>query len=476
LIDSFITLREGITCYFDETTFNQIITIGYSVYYIKIISASFFRKTSMKKTFAYLFIIMMPVLLTAQTVLSVKIDGTINPASADFIHNSIKKAENEKAECLVIHLNTPGGLLKSTRIIAGDILESRVPVVVYVSPGGAQAGSAGVFITLAANIAAMAPGTNIGAAHPVNMQGGTDSVLSRKTTNDAAAFIRTIAEKRKRNVQWAEEAVRESVSITEKEALDKNVIDLIADNERELLNMIDGKQTAVASGTKTLHTKNASVRLFEMGTAEKILNIISDPNIAYLLMMLGFFGIMFELFNPGAILPGIVGVISLVLAFYSMQTLPINYAGLALIVFAIVLFLLEIKIMSHGMLATGGIVSLLLGSMMLVRPSSPIELASISYSIIIASAAVTALFFLVVIGAGLKAQRAKPVTGIDGLVGETGETLDPLNLTGTVHVHGEVWNAESVSGTIGRGEKVQVTGIKDLKLFVQHLSKREMLS
>ncbi len=476
MIDSFITLREGITCYFDETTFNQIITIGYSVYYIKIISASFFRKTSMKKTFAYLFIIMMPVLLTAQTVLSVKIDGTINPASADFIHNSIKKAENEKAECLVIHLNTPGGLLKSTRIIAGDILESRVPVVVYVSPGGAQAGSAGVFITLAANIAAMAPGTNIGAAHPVNMQGGTDSVLSRKTTNDAAAFIRTIAEKRKRNVQWAEEAVRESVSITEKEALDKNVIDLIADNERELLNMIDGKQTAVASGTKTLHTKNASVRLFEMGTAEKILNIISDPNIAYLLMMLGFFGIMFELFNPGAILPGIVGVISLVLAFYSMQTLPINYAGLALIVFAIVLFLLEIKIMSHGMLATGGIVSLLLGSMMLVRPSSPIELASISYSIIIASAAVTALFFLVVIGAGLKAQRAKPVTGIDGLVGETGETLDPLNLTGTVHVHGEVWNAESVSGTIGRGEKVQVTGIKDLKLFVQHLSKREMLS
>ncbi len=430
----------------------------------------------MKKIFVYLFIIMMPVLLTAQTVLSVKIDGTINPASADFIHNSIKKAENEKAECLVIHLNTPGGLLKSTRMIVGDILESQVPVVVYVSPGGAQAGSAGVFITLAANIAAMASGTNIGAAHPVNMQGGTDSVMSRKTTNDAAAFIRTIAEKRKRNIQWAEEAVRESVSITEKEALNKKVIDLIAANERELLRMIDGKQTEVASGMKTFHTKNANIKILEMGTAEKILNIISDPNIAYLLMMLGFFGIMFELFNPGAILPGIVGVISLVLAFYSMQTLPINYAGLALIIFAIVLFLLEVKVMSHGMLAIGGIVSLLLGSMMLVRTSSTLELASISYSIIIASAAVTALFFLFVIGAGLKAQRAKPVTGIDGLIGETGETLDRLNLTGTVHVHGEVWNAESVSGMIDRGEKVQVTGIKDLKLFVQQLSKGEMLS
>lgn len=429
----------------------------------------------MKKIFVCLCIIMIPVMVTAQTVLSVKIDGTINPASADFIHNSIIKAENEKAECLIIHLTTPGGLLKSTRMIVGDILASKVPVVVYVSPGGAQAGSAGVFITLAANVAAMAPGTNIGAAHPVSMQGPADSIMSRKTTNDAAAFIRTIAEKRKRNIQWAEEAVRESVSITEKEALDKHVIDFIANNDRELLNQIDEKQIEMASGTKTLHTKNARTELYEMGMPEKILNIISDPNIAYLLMMLGFFGVMFELFNPGAILPGIVGVISLVLAFYSMQTLPINYAGLALIIFAIVLFLLEVKIMSHGMLAIGGVVSLLLGSMMLVRTNLPLESAGISYSIIIASAAVTALFFLVLIGAGLKAQRAKPVTGIDGLIGETGETLGLINVTGTVRVHGEVWNAESVSGAMSQGEKIRVTGIKDLKLFVQHLSKSELL-
>lgn len=422
----------------------------------------------MKEIFAcFLYFILMPVLLSGQTVLSIKIDGTINPASADFIHSSIKKAESEKAACLIIHLNTPGGLLKSTRVIVGDMLEANVPVIVYVSPAGAQAGSAGVFLTLAANVAAMTPGTNIGAAHPVNLLGSADSVMSQKSTNDAAAFIRTIAEKRKRNLQWAEEAVRKSVSITEKEALDKHVIDLIASNGQELLNLLDGKQIEVSSGIKILHTKNAHIQLFEMGTVQKILNIISDPDIAYLLMMLGFFGILFELFNPGAILPGIAGVISLIFAFYSMHTLPINYAGLALIIFGIVLFLLEVKIMSHGMLATGGAISLLLGSVMLVRTDSTLEFARVSYSVIITTTIAAALFFLFVIGVGLKAQRAKPVTGVEGLIGETGKTLVTLDLTGTVHVHGEVWNAESISGTISAGKKVRVTGIKDLKLYVE---------
>lgn len=417
----------------------------------------------------------MPAWLSGQTVVSITINGTINPASADFIHNCIEKAGNEKAECLLIHLNTPGGLLKSTRVIVGDILETTVPVIVYVSPGGAQAGSAGVFITLAAHIAAMASGTNIGAAHPVNLQGSVDTIMSQKATNDAAAFIRAIAEKRKRNFQWAEEAVRKSVSITEKEALDKKVIDLIASSDRELLNMADGKQIELASGTKTLHTRNARIVRIEMGTVEKILNIVSDPNIAYLLMMLGFFGIMFELFNPGAILPGIVGVISLILAFYTMHTLPVNYAGLALIVFAIILFLLEVKIISHGMLAIGGAASLLIGSMMLIRTSSSLEFARISHSVIIASTAVTVLFFLFVIGIGLKAQRAKPVTGVEGLVGQIGETLVTLDPAGTVRVHGEVWNAESVSGVIGRGEKVRVTGLKDLKLYVEAQRQNELL-
>ena len=421
----------------------------------------------MKEILTYFFFFLLPAALKSQTVLSIKIDGTINPASADFIHNAINEAALEKAECLIIHLNTPGGLLKSTRVIVGDILASPVPVVVYVSPGGSQAGSAGVFITEAAHIAAMAEETNIGAAHPVNLQGSSDTIMSTKATNDAAAFIRTIAVKRKRNLQWAEEAVRHSVSITEKEALDKKVIDLIAANDQELLIKIDEKQIELPAGMKTLHTKNVRIKLFEMGAVESILNIISDPDIAYLLMMLGFFGILFELYNPGAILPGIVGVISLILAFYSMHALPVNYAGLALIVFGIVLFLLEIKVMSHGMLAIGGIVSLLLGSLMLIRTTSALEFVRISNSVIIASVGFAALFFLFVLGAGLKAQRAKPVTGVEGLIGETGETLGALNLTGTVRVHGEIWNAESTSGAISPGQKVRVTGIKDLKLFVE---------
>jgi len=411
----------------------------------------------------------LPNALDGQKIISIKIDGAINPASADFIHSSIEKAGKEKAECLLIHLNTPGGLVTSTRVIVSDILQSPVPVIVYVSPGGAHAGSAGVFITLAANIAVMAPGTNIGAAHPVVLQGTIDSVMNEKGTNDAAAFIRTIAEKRNRNIEWAEDAVRNSVSITEEEALNKKVIDLIAKNEQDLLNQVDGKKIELASGTKILQTKNAVIESEEMGFFEKILDMLSDPNIVYILMMLGFYGILFELYNPGAILPGIVGVICLILALYSMHTLPVNYAGLALIVFAIILFLLEIKIISHGLLAIGGVVSLLLGSIMLFRTSSTPDIVNLSWSVIITSTLVTATFFLFVVGMGLKAQRLKPVTGVDALIGETGESLSLLDPVGTVQVHGETWNAESVSGKINRGQKIRVNGIKGFTLFVVQL-------
>ena len=326
-----------------------------------------------------------PSLALTQTVVLQKIDGAINPAAAEFIDQGIEKATERNAECLIIQLNTPGGLLKSTRVIVSSLLESKIPVVVYVAPGGAHAGSAGVFITLAAHIAAMAPGTNIGAAHPVTLEGQQDSVMMEKATNDAAAFIRTIAEKRNRNLAWAEEAVRKSQSITETEALDKNVIDLIAKNIDDLLSQLDGKQVETTGGTLTLHTKGARIEPMEMGWAEKILDLLSDPNIAYILFMLGVYGLMFELYNPGSIFPGIVGVISLILAFYSMHTLPINYAGLALIVFGIILFLLEIKIVSHGLLAIGGIVSLLLGSIMLIRTQSILEFVEISWFVIISS-------------------------------------------------------------------------------------------
>ena len=405
----------------------------------------------------------------AQTVISIKIDGSINPVSADFIHNGIEKAKNEKAECLIIHLNTPGGLLKSTRGIVSDILESPVPVVVYVSPGGAHAGSAGVFITLAAHIAAMAPGTNIGAAHPVTLQGQMDTIMNEKVTNDAAAFIRTIAEKRNRNMVWAERSVRRSYSYTETEALEDSAIDLIAKNEQELLKLIDGKTIELNSGAMTLHTASATISVYKMTVWEKLLDLISDPNVTYILFLIGLFGILFELYNPGAILPGIAGVIALVLSFYSMHTLPINYAGLALIIFAIILFLLEIKIVSHGLLAIGGIVSLLLGSMMLLKSGSSMEVARISRGVIFAATAVSALFFLFVIGLGIKAQRRKPVTGAEGMIGTTGEVIELLSPAGTVKVQGEIWNAESVGGNISTGEKVIITAIKNMKLFVKSI-------
>ena len=287
--------------------------------------------------------LLLPIILMAQGIVSIHIDATINPAIATFIHSAIEKAEKEKAQCLIIHLNTPGGLLKSTRNIVGDFINARVPVVVYVSPPGAQAGSAGVFITMAAHVAAMTQGTNIGAAHPVGMQGGMDTTMTEKVTNDAVAFIRTIAEKRNRNAEWAENAVRNSVSVTATVALQQKIIDFIANDDEELLQQLDGMTVQLNSGSVTIHTKSVKVSEFEMSFIEKLLNILSDPNLAYILLMLGFYGLMFELYSPGAILPGIVGVICLVLAFYSLNTLPINYAGLALILFALLLFILEIK-------------------------------------------------------------------------------------------------------------------------------------
>lgn len=424
----------------------------------------------MKLIYSLLIFLLLSAQLTAQKIISIKVDGSINPASAAFIKNALERCVEEKAECLVIHLNTPGGLLKSTRVIVSDILESTVPVIVYVSPGGAHAGSAGVFITMAAHIAAMAPSTNMGAAHPVIIQGRTDSTMNDKTTNDAAAFIRTIAEKRKRNLEWAEEAVRKSVSITEAEALQKKVIDVIASSEQDLLKQVDGRQVQLNNVTKQLHTANATVQTVEMNFIENLLNTISDPNIAYILMMLGFYGLLFELYSPGAVAPGVIGGICLILAFYAMHTLPLNFAGLALIIFGIILFILEIKIVSHGILGIGGVIALGLGSMMLIRTTSGLEIARISWHVILSTIIVSGLFFFFIIGMAIKAQRAKPVTGVEGMIGETGEALAMLEPFGTVRVHGELWNAESVSGSINKGGKVRVTAIENLKLYVERVN------
>lgn len=414
---------------------------------------------------------LLPSLLPAQKVVSINLEGVINPATADYVTKGILKAQKDSAECLIIHLNTPGGLLESTRLIVSDILESPVPVIVYVSPGGAHAGSAGVFITLSAHIAAMAPGTNIGAAHPVSGQGQIlDTIMNEKVTNDARAFIRSIAEHRQRNVEWAMEAVTNSVAITEKEALKENVINLIAANDRELLEAIDGRTVQVAAGSKTIHTREATIETLEMGWAEKLLHIISNPNIAYILFLLGLYGLLFEIFSPGAIFPGVIGGISLILALYAMQTLPVNYAGVALILFAVILFLLEIKVVSHGLLAIGGVVSLLLGSLMLINTDQEWDLTRVSLGIIVPAVVVTTLFFLFVIAMGLKAQRIKSPVGAEEMTGKTGECLTALNPEGTVQVHGEIWNAVSANGSvIHPGQKIRVTGMTQFTLWVEAL-------
>ncbi|MFA5803161.1 MAG: nodulation protein NfeD [Melioribacteraceae bacterium] len=423
----------------------------------------------------FLFLLSLPSQKFQSHIDVIKIDGAINPVVTDFIHDVIQKANEENAECLIIQLNTPGGLLKSTRLIVSDFFTSKIPIVIYVYPAGAQAASAGVFITLAANISAMSPGTNIGAAHPVMMSesGGTNKkdsldIMMEKATNDAAAFMRSIAEKRHRNIEWAENAVRQSLSLSETEALKKKIIDLIAKNMDSLLVRLDGRETETADGLKTIHTKNAVVRFIEMNAIQKILDIISDPNIAYILMMIGIYGLIFELSNPGSILPGIVGVISIVLAFYSFHTLPINYAGLGLIIFAIILFIAEIKIVSHGLLTAGGIISFLIGSLMLINTDVSYEFVHLSLGVIITATILTTLFFVFALGKGIAAQRRQPTTGSEGLIGETGLALSKfgLNSVGQIMLHGEIWNAECTN-EVNKGAKVKVIGVKELKLIVK---------
>lgn len=427
----------------------------------------------MKNKIIILFLIFLPfqeIVTQTRIVNLISIDGAINPASSDFIQSSIRKAEKSNAECLIIELNTPGGLLKSTRVIVSSFLQSNIPIVVYVAPQGSQAASAGVFVTMAAHIAVMSPGTNIGAAHPVSLEGQQDSIMMEKATNDAVAFIKTISEKRKRNVQWAEDAVRKSLSITEKEALEKNVIDLIANNRNDLLSKINGKEVETEKGITKLNTENAKLEIIEMSFSQKLLNILSDPNFAYILFILGFYGLLFELYSPGAIFPGVLGVICLILAFYSLHTLPVNYAGIALIIFAIVLFLLEIKIVSHGLLTIGGVISLFLGSIMLIQPESTLEFAKISWEVIISVVVFSVLFFLFAIGLGIRAQRLKPTTGSEGIIGETGIAFSDLKPEGKIFVHGEIWNAESIEGEILKDTKIIVEGMRDLTLLVKKIN------
>lgn len=397
----------------------------------------------------------------------IRFDGSINPASADYLDDAVAGAARSDAEAVIIQLNTPGGLLASTRKIVSVLLTADVPIIVYVSPSGSQAASAGVFLTLASNFAAMAPGTNIGAAHPVLLQQQMDSIMMQKSTNDAAAFIRSISEKRHRNVAWAEDAVRKSVSRSETEALKEKIIDTVANTLDDLLVMLDGKQFETGRGMRVVQTHDAEIIMIEPSTRQKLLDIVSDPNITYILLMLGIWGLMFELYNPGLIFPGIVGFISLVLSGYALNTLPVNYAGVGLIVFAVVLFILEIKIVSHGLLAAGGILSLLIGSMMLFKSGPEYGVVTLSWPVLITTVIVTASFFLFIIGAGLRAQRRKPATGPSGMIGEIGEALGDLQPDGTILVHGEIWRATSMEGTISKGARVRVETMENMHLKVK---------
>jgi membrane-bound serine protease (ClpP class) len=348
-------------------------------------------------------------------------------------------------------------------------LASTIPIIVYVAPSGARAASAGVFVTIAANIAVMAPSTHIGAAHPVTLGGGEgkeSKTMTEKIVNDTVSYIKTIAKNRGRNADWAEKAVVKSVSITEEEAAKLNVVDFISPDIQSLLAKIDGKVVKFNGVTRTLHTKGVQPQPIQMSWRDRLLDIISNPTIAYILLMLGIYGIFFELSSPGAILPGVVGGIFLILAFYALQMLPVNYAGLALILFAIILFIAEIKVVSHGLLAVGGVISLFLGSMMLFQ--SPVEYMRVSMSVIIPAVLVSAAFFIFAVTKAVNARLKKPTTGMEGLTGEVGIASTPIAPEGKVSIHGEFWNATG-DQNIEKGEKVQVIGVHNLKLKVKKI-------
>ncbi len=403
-----------------------------------------------------------------QPVFVIEVDGDINPSTGKFIIDSIDEATKQNAQCLVIQLDTPGGALESTRLIVKKMLASNIPIIVYVSPTGARAASAGVFITMAANVAVMAPGTHIGAAHPVTLggEGKESKTMTEKIVNDTVASIKNIAKTRGRNVDWAEKAVRKSVSITEDEAAKLNVVDLVSPDLQTLLTSLDGKVIKFDSATRTLHTKGVQPHRVEMTWSQKLLATISHPQIVLYLLMLASLGIFFEMSNPGAILPGVVGGISLVLSLYALQVLSVNYAGLALIFFAFILFIAEIKVVSHGLLAVGGVISLFLGSIMLF--DTPEAYMKLSLGAIIPAVLVTSAFFIFAVTRAIHARLKKPTTGMEGLIGEVGITSTPIAPEGKVSIHGEFWNASS-DQPIETGVKVQVTGVANLRLKVKKI-------
>jgi membrane-bound serine protease (ClpP class) len=400
-------------------------------------------------------------------VIVVEVEGVIDPVVKDYVARAIVQAEEQGAEALILEMNTPGGLDASMRSIIQDILDSRVPVVVYVYPRGARAASAGSFILVASHLAAMSPGTNVGAAHPVAM--GGEGAVSEKVVKDARAYMRSLAELRGRNVRVAESFVVTSESLSASEALGLGIIDLVAADYEDLLSRMDGMEVEIKGKAKVLRTRDAEIVRIPMSMRENFLHKISDPNIAYILFLVGIYGIILELSNPGAILPGVVGVIAIIMALWSFQALSVSATGLALILFAVLLLIAETQVPSYGILTAGGIISFLLGSLMLIDAEKE-PFVAISLKLIASATAFTALFFAFALGLAIKAMRRKPKTGKEGMLGLIGVAKTNLSPEGYVFVRGELWRAVVKHGSIPKDKKVKVVDVDNLTLIVEEVS------
>jgi membrane-bound serine protease (ClpP class) len=407
--------------------------------------------------------------LSAQRVVHIRIDSTINPITQEFIERTIDHAERTNASAVLLEISTPGGLVDSTRGIIERMLASKVPIIVYVTPSGSRAASAGFFILEAADVAAMSPGTNTGAAHPVLMGAKMDDVMKSKVENDAAAFMRSFVSKRGRNVEVAESAVRESKSWTDQEAMDKHLIDVIAKDRTDLFKQLDGRTITRFNGEKqTLHFNSVQVEDFRMTLRQGILGWLMDPNIAFLVLALGALALYAEFNHPGAVIPGVVGLVAIVVAVFALNLLPTRYAAFTLIIAAFVLFALEAKFMSHGVLGIGGVVCLTLGGLLLV--DGPIPEMRVKLWTALGVSVPLGIITVGLMSLAVKAHRNKVVTGQQGLIGEIGVAQSPLALEGKIFIHGELWNAVA-SEPVAVGEQVVVNRVEGLTLEVTPASK-----
>ena len=407
-----------------------------------------------------------PGVWAGQRVVILTLSDSIQPASLRYLERGLEVADSSGASTTIIELNTPGGLLTSLRQMTTAITAARRPVVVYVTPAGAQAASAGFFLLMAADVAAMAPGTNAGAAHPVGGEGAElAKTIAEKVTNDAAALVRSLATQRGRSAEWAEKAVRDSASYTEREALEKKLIDVVSNDRGDLLKWLDGRTVKRFDGrSEKVETTAAEVVVVAPNTGDKLLSVIAHPNIAYLLMLLGLVGIYFELSHPGAILPGVLGGVALLLALFALSVLPVNYVGVLLILLGISFFVLEVKVVSYGLLTVAGLVSFIFGSLMLIR--SPFPALRVGLAVVLPTALAVAFVVIFLLARVLRSYRRQPLTGAKGLVGEFGEAAVALEPSGKVFVHGEYWEAIS-RAPIPKGARVRVVKVVGLLLEVE---------